>query len=305
MGISDQGVSCLKAMLCSILTGEQGNNGWNRLGTVAVPLQQLSHWRGMHVDWDSRARKTAYGDEQRAHPYQFEVHLRKIMGATLDLHATYQGTPALPSGDSYITVNGWNEWSEGNTMEPSTLNGRGFLEALHNVVLGQVKDARICFMISASPLAAASEDLEATLRSIAALGRSEWAALVYTTEDTTAVPVGLMNTIRGLGDARMRYIDVPNPAHITGPLVLKYILPRCSNTYTAHYTVHLAAGDTVVALAPALSWEEPMHLTTDSSGNAGPRVRAVNRIGQLQMDAALVIAHNAEWRKYTAPPISR
>lgn len=32
-----------------------------------------------------------------------------------------------------ITVNSWNEWTEGSYLEPDTVNGFGYLEAVRRV----------------------------------------------------------------------------------------------------------------------------------------------------------------------------
>ena len=36
----------------------------------------------------------------------------------------------------FIFVKSWNEWGEGNYLEPDRKFGRGYLEAIHKVVFG-------------------------------------------------------------------------------------------------------------------------------------------------------------------------
>lgn len=44
---------------------------------------------------------------------------------------------ARPSLHKLITVNSWNEWTEGSYLEPDELNGYGYLQAIKNVFCGE------------------------------------------------------------------------------------------------------------------------------------------------------------------------
>ena len=49
-----------------------------------------------------------------------------------------------PSEEQIVLLKSWNEWAEGNYLEPDQLNGRRLLEAtleVVNMVSGEVKDA--------------------------------------------------------------------------------------------------------------------------------------------------------------------
>ena len=53
----------------------------------------------------------------------------EVTKAYLDLH------PELKA--PLITINSWNEWTEGSYLEPDDLNGYGYLEAVKKVFVDQ------------------------------------------------------------------------------------------------------------------------------------------------------------------------
>ncbi|MBQ0161075.1 MAG: glycoside hydrolase family 99-like domain-containing protein, partial [Bacteroidales bacterium] len=77
------------------------------------------------VDWDNNPR---FPGEARpavsgVTPEKFRKFLRKAK-AYLDEH---------PSQTPLVTINAWNEWSEGSYLEPDTEYGYGFLEAVKSI----------------------------------------------------------------------------------------------------------------------------------------------------------------------------
>jgi hypothetical protein len=42
-------------------------------------------------------------------------------------------TQNLPPTKRLITLNSWNEWTEGSYLEPDTVNGMAYLDAVHKV----------------------------------------------------------------------------------------------------------------------------------------------------------------------------
>jgi hypothetical protein len=42
-------------------------------------------------------------------------------------------TVAKPEKERIITINSWNEWGEGSYLEPDTITGMGYLEAIRDV----------------------------------------------------------------------------------------------------------------------------------------------------------------------------
>jgi hypothetical protein len=46
---------------------------------------------------------------------------------------------ARPDVSKILTINAWNEWTEGSYLEPDTVHGMGYLEAIRDV-FGQYQD---------------------------------------------------------------------------------------------------------------------------------------------------------------------
>jgi hypothetical protein len=78
---------------------------------------------GAFVDWDNSPRKG----------YKSTV----VKGASVDAFRFFfecQYKKACSSNSPYIFINAWNEWCEGTYLEPDTLNGYKYLEAIKEVV---------------------------------------------------------------------------------------------------------------------------------------------------------------------------
>lgn len=79
------------------------------------------------VSWDNTPRRGKDGIVFiNSTPDAFERHLGEI-AATIE----YQ-----PPGERFVFVNAWNEWAEGNHLEPDLRFGRGWLEAVRRVAEG-------------------------------------------------------------------------------------------------------------------------------------------------------------------------
>ena len=72
-----------------------------------------------------------------------------LAGATIELYkrqltSAIEAVSDRPSEEQIVLLKSWNEWAEGNYLEPDQLNGRRLLEAtleVVNMVSGEVKDA--------------------------------------------------------------------------------------------------------------------------------------------------------------------
>lgn len=56
------------------------------------------------------------------------------------LKEAFEKAKELKDGEKFIFINAWNEWAEGNHLEPCRKFGRQFLEAAKRVILSQNKD---------------------------------------------------------------------------------------------------------------------------------------------------------------------
>lgn len=72
-------------------------------------------------NWDNTPRSGANGLVlQGSSPQQFKKHLRNAIA----------NIEHLPSEHRFLFIKSWNEWAEGNHLEPDLRNGHSFLEAL-------------------------------------------------------------------------------------------------------------------------------------------------------------------------------
>jgi lipopolysaccharide biosynthesis protein len=78
-------------------------------------------------NWDNTARSGMRGSVLTgAHPDMFEKVIR----------STLKKVEKRPAEERIIFVEAWNEWAEGNYLEPDRKFGRGFLEAIQRTILG-------------------------------------------------------------------------------------------------------------------------------------------------------------------------
>jgi molybdenum cofactor biosynthesis enzyme MoaA len=77
------------------------------------------------TDWDTNSRFVEYMPciKEGVNPENFRKYLLKAK-AYLDDH---------PDQYKLVTINSWNEWSEGSYLEPDTEHGMKYLEAVKEV----------------------------------------------------------------------------------------------------------------------------------------------------------------------------
>lgn len=78
------------------------------------------------VSWDNTARRGPEGIVFiNANPETFKAHLASVVDEA----------QAIPFERRIVVVNAWNEWAEGNHLEPDQRHGHGWLEAVRDVVM--------------------------------------------------------------------------------------------------------------------------------------------------------------------------
>jgi lipopolysaccharide biosynthesis protein len=95
-------------------------------------LPDRASYPSVVVSWDNTPRRGTAGTVfANATPEAFERALRD----------TLEGALSRPFDDRLVFVNAWNEWAEGNHLEPDEKHGLGHLEALQRVQVAGPREA--------------------------------------------------------------------------------------------------------------------------------------------------------------------
>ena len=108
--------------------GVWAERGARRFDVAQRELGLPCYFAHASVGWDTNPRYPAAcvtPTAMNSTPGKFEIALRRAK-AWCDRN-TSAGYPRL------VTVNSWNEWTEGSYLEPDEGNGFGYLEAIHRV----------------------------------------------------------------------------------------------------------------------------------------------------------------------------
>ena len=98
------------------------------LGFMSVAAPGFPYFRGVMPSWDNTARRQHAG-----HIYcgsdagKYEQWLRYAIDWTVSHH---------DNGERLVFVNAWNEWGEGNHLEPDQKDGTAYLEATRRAIRG-------------------------------------------------------------------------------------------------------------------------------------------------------------------------
>lgn len=112
------------------LVRDKYNNYWDKAATV----YGLPFFPNVSMGWDSSPRANQ-NDPFGNTGYPFT---NTIAGNTPErfreaLSIAKQRLLAQPNGPRILTINSWNEWTEGSYIEPDTLHGMQYLEAVRTV----------------------------------------------------------------------------------------------------------------------------------------------------------------------------
>jgi SAM-dependent methyltransferase len=92
-----------------------------------VRVQSFPVVPSIFVGWDSTPRRGEDGIVfVNSTPERFEAGLEEIVAAT----------ESRPYDERLVFINAWNEWAEGNHLEPDRRHGLAYLEAVERVVMG-------------------------------------------------------------------------------------------------------------------------------------------------------------------------
>jgi hypothetical protein len=94
---------------------------------LAEPAPPWKHFPAVMVGWDNTARYSQSATVfEGATPEQYRRWLQR----------TVDSLSGVRDEENYLFLLAWNEWAEGNHLEPDRRHGRAFLEATRSVLLG-------------------------------------------------------------------------------------------------------------------------------------------------------------------------
>jgi lipopolysaccharide biosynthesis protein len=131
-GLFTWGKTKAERLLCRQLGLQPGHSHYDYrwLPTIAAGKARVSYrrFRGVAPSWDNSARRKRDAMILRnATPAVYGSWLKKVVGELQN----------QPETDRLIFINAWNEWGEGNHLEPCQRWGRQFLEATRAAIASE------------------------------------------------------------------------------------------------------------------------------------------------------------------------
>jgi hypothetical protein len=221
-------------------------------------------------------------------------------------------TYGLDPTNQYVTVNAWNEWSEGMVMEPSDLFGDGALHALRNVVTDPI-DSKLCVLLAVDSRlqGATAQDLLKSIDSLTNDPSNKEARVeicVYAANPTPDIPRELTTLVRTLYDPRVRFVDIPltlqaeedQQANLTARL--QYLTRRCHDINRSQWYLSMIAGDTCETgdAMRKVDWDNTTFTVQCKSSCQEDWEWKIERIDLLEMDSRLLAQKATELRRTTS-----
>ncbi len=105
-----------------------------RYASEAVTRFNIPYFPNVTVGWDSSPRcdpNSSWGNY--GYPYTSVIEGNTPEAFKNALTEAREFLKRNPSSKGILTLNSWNEWTEGSYLEPDTLNGMGYLQALKQI----------------------------------------------------------------------------------------------------------------------------------------------------------------------------
>lgn len=105
-------------------------NYWNE----AVQKFDQPYYPNVTMGWDSSPR-TVQSDvfDDRGYPFMYTIKNNTPENFRNALEMVKQRLEKSGVPHPFLTINAWNEWTEGSYLEPDKINGMGYLEAIRDV----------------------------------------------------------------------------------------------------------------------------------------------------------------------------
>ena len=100
----------------------------------------LPYYPNVTMGWDSSPR-TVQSDifEEGVYPFMYTIKNNTPRSFKRALEAAKQRIEESDISHPFLTINAWNEWTEGSYLEPDIKNGMGYLEAIRDVFVEKTK----------------------------------------------------------------------------------------------------------------------------------------------------------------------
>ena len=94
----------------------------------------IPYYPNVTMGWDSSPRTNQFGPfSNSGYPYMPAIAGNTPAAFETALRSARRFLDEQPAPARILTINAWNEWTEGSYLEPDTIHGMAYLEAIRNV----------------------------------------------------------------------------------------------------------------------------------------------------------------------------